>query len=85
MGAWDALERTLGPDETGNVVVGPAAALASKGCVVYNDTTDVAVGVYGLEDVVVVVTASGVLVCAKGDVQRVREVGRAAVERTGKP
>ena len=81
VGAWDALERTLGTDETGNVVVGPAATLDTKGCVVYNDTPDLAVGVYGLEDVVVVVTASGVLVCPKGDVQRVREVGRAAKEK----
>ncbi len=81
VGAWDALERTLGTDADGNVIVGPAATLDAKGCVVYNDTPDVAVGVYGLEGVVVVVTASGVLVCPKGDVQRVREVGRAAVEK----
>ena len=81
VGAWDALERTLGTDEGGNVVVGPAATLDASGCVVYNDAPGVAVGVCGLTDVVVVVTASGVLVCPKGDVQRVREVGRAAVEK----
>ncbi len=85
VGAWDALERTMTPDETDNVVVGPAAALESTGCVVYNDTADVAVGVYGLQDVVVVVTASGVLVCPKKDVQRVREIGRAAVAKIHEP
>ena len=81
VGAWDALERTLGTDDDGNVVVGPAATLDTKGCVVYNDTSNLAVGVLGLTDVVVVVTESGVLVCPKGDVQRVREVGRAAVAK----
>lgn len=79
VGAWDALERTLGTNDDGNVVVGAAAALDSKGCVVYNETSDLAVGVCGLEDVVVVVTSSGVLVCKKDDVQRVREIGRAAM------
>ena len=83
VGAWDALERTLGTDAAGNVVVGPAAALDTKGCVVYNDNPGLAVGVVGLENVVVVVTESGVLVCPKGDVQRVREVGRAAVAKVG--
>jgi len=77
VGAWDALERTLGTDGEGNVLVGPAAALDAKGCVVYNDTS-LAVGVCGVENIVVVVTATGILVCPKDDVQRVREIGRAA-------
>ncbi len=80
VGAWDALERTLGTNDDGNVVVGKAAALDTKGCVVYNDSSDLAVGVCGLENVVVVVTATGVLVCRKDDVQRVREIGRAALQ-----
>jgi mannose-1-phosphate guanylyltransferase len=79
VGAWDALERTLGTNDGGNVVVGPAAVMDSKGCVVYNDAGHVAVGICGLEDVVVVVTDSGVLVCRKEDVQRVREIGRSAI------
>lgn len=78
VGAWDALERTLGTNDEGNVIVGPAAALDAKGCVVYNETPNIAVGVCGLENVVVVVTPTGVLVCPKDDVQRVREIGRAA-------
>ncbi len=78
VGAWDALERTLGTNDEGNVIVGPAAALDSKGCVVYNETSNLAVGICGLENVVVVVTPTGVLVCPKDDVQRVREIGRAA-------
>ncbi len=78
VGAWDALERTRESDAAGNVVVN-AAALDTKGCVVYNET-DLAVGVCGVEGVVVVVTPDGVLVCRKEDVQRVREIGRAAVE-----
>ena len=79
VGAWDALERTMDADEAGNVVVGPAATLDTQNCVVYNET-DLAVGVCGVEGVVVVVTPSGVLVCRKEDVQRVREIGRAAME-----
>lgn len=81
VGAWDALDRTMSADEGGNVVVGPAAILDTKDCVVYNETSDLAVGVCGVEGIVVVVTESGVLVCRKEDVQRVREVGRAAVEK----
>ena len=80
VGAWDALERTLGRDSQSNAVVGSAAVLDSKGCVVYNDAGHIAVGVCGLEDIVVVVAESGVLVCHKRDAQRVREIGRAAEE-----
>lgn len=79
VGAWDALERTLGSSDSENVVVGAAAVLESKGCIVYNDASHIAVGICGLEDVVVVVTDSGVLVCRKDDVQRVRDIGRAAI------
>lgn len=81
VGAWDALERTLSTDPEGNVLVGPAVALESKGCVIYNDAPNVAIGVYGLEDVVVVLTDSGLLVCRKEDAQRVREISRAALDR----
>ena len=79
VGAWDALQRTLPADKDGNVVAGSAAVFDSRGCIVYNDAPSVAVGVCGLEDVVVVVTESGVLVCHKDDVQRVREIGRASL------
>jgi mannose-1-phosphate guanylyltransferase len=78
VGAWDAIARTIPGDEGGNVLVGPAAAIDSQRCVVYNDSSEIAVGICGLEDVVVVVTEKGVLVCRKDDVQRVRDIGRAA-------
>lgn len=77
VGAWDSLDRTKPLDPAGNVIEGPAAVLDAQNCVVVNDS-GLPVGVCGVENVVVVVTEHGVLVCRKEDAQRVREVGRAA-------
>jgi len=75
MGAWDALERAFVKDENGNVVQGRATILHSSGCVVVNDQ-ETAVGVLGLEDIVIVNTAGGVLVCPKSRAQEVRAIAQ---------
>lgn len=74
IGAWDALDRTMPHDEAGNVTQGGTLALVNtKNSIVVNET-GLAVGVLGMEDVVVVVTADAVLVCRKDDAQQVRGV-----------
>jgi len=75
MGAWDALERAFDKDEAGNVVQGNVTVLESSGCVIVNDQK-LPVGVLGLQDVVVVSTAEGVLVCPKGRAQEVRSIAQ---------
>lgn len=76
VGSWDALERSFDRDGNGNVVQGNVAALDSSGCVLVNES-HLKVGVLGVEDLVVVVSKDGVLVCHKG---RSQEVKRLAAE-----
>ena len=79
LGSWNALEEHL-PQISGNAVGGsPAAALVeSSGNVIWN-TTDKAVALLGVCDLVVVETQDALLVCAKDRAQEVRqEVGQLA-------
>lgn len=76
IGSYDALERSFGADEQHNVCIGDAVLLDSKNCIVINDASinTMSVGVIGMEDIVVVATADGILVCPKSRVQDVKKV-----------
>jgi mannose-1-phosphate guanylyltransferase len=74
LGSWDALARHLDQAD-GNAVGGlpPAALIESSGNVIWN-TTDKAIALLGVRDLVVVETQDALLVCAKDKAQEVRQV-----------
>lgn len=72
VGSWDALYDILPKDESGNVSAGDSVLLDSQGCVFYNRDGFTA-GV-GLEDIIVISDGGTILVCRRGDSQRVREI-----------
>jgi mannose-1-phosphate guanylyltransferase len=76
IGAWPALDRTMAHDDQGNVAIGDPVLIDCEDCIVYNEPggENVAVGVVGCEDVIVVVTSDGVLVAPKDRAQDVRRV-----------
>ncbi|MFO7974752.1 MAG: sugar phosphate nucleotidyltransferase [Candidatus Hydrogenedentota bacterium] len=76
IGAWPALDRTMARDAQGNVAIGDPVLVDCEDCIVYNeaDGENIAVGVVGCEDLVVVVTSDGVLVAPKDRAQDVRGV-----------
>ncbi len=75
VGSWDSLDRSFPHDESGNVVRGGAVVLESNNSIVVNDAeNEIKVGVYGVEDLIVVVTKDAVLVCKKDQAQQVREI-----------
>ncbi len=80
VGAWDAIERSHACDDLGNVARGSTVMLDAKGCIVVNESSEFFVGLVGVENVVVVATEHGVLVCDKSQVQRVRDVARKVYE-----
>ncbi len=71
LGSWDALERVLAADADGNAVLGEALAVDAADNVVAGDAH---VSLVGVEDLVVAAYDDRVLVAAKDDAQRVREV-----------
>ncbi len=76
VGSWDALTRFYPTDARGNVVVGDAVTLDTRDCVVYNEpgAEHMAVGVLGVEGLVVVVSSDGVLVLPRERSQDVRQI-----------
>ncbi|MBN1884937.1 MAG: mannose-1-phosphate guanylyltransferase [Candidatus Krumholzibacteriota bacterium] len=72
VGSWDALADVLDRDGDGNAVAGGCAAIDSRRCLFFNPGGFTAA--VGVDDLVVVVEGSTVLVCRKGDSQRVREL-----------
>lgn len=74
VGAWDALERSIGTNSDGNVLQGRTVLIDAADSIVYNENPDQTVAMVGVHDVVVVVTKDAILVCPKGDAQRVKEI-----------
>jgi mannose-1-phosphate guanylyltransferase len=80
VGSWAALPAIRAPDARGNVVVGQAAVLEGSGNIIVSDDRAGApfVGVLGVSDLVVIVTADAVLVIPKDRAQDVRQIVEAA-------
>jgi len=74
VGAWDALERSLDPDTTGNVSQGETVLVETSGSIAVNDTESQTVCVLGMTDVVVVATEDAILVTPKSHAQQVRKI-----------
>jgi mannose-1-phosphate guanylyltransferase len=83
IGAWPALDRALDHDDAGNVTMGDPVVVDTRNSIVYNapGAEGMAVGVVGVDDLVVVVTEDAVLVLPKDRAQDVREVVKALKER----
>jgi mannose-1-phosphate guanylyltransferase len=89
IGTWSALARHRDADMQGNVVVGEALALETKGSIIFADTGDESgktplVATFGVEDLVVVATDDAVLVCHRSQAQRVKEITQKLREHYGK-
>jgi mannose-1-phosphate guanylyltransferase len=85
VGSWDALERVYKADEAGNINVGGGLLMDSKNCIVMNSVGDetLSVAAIGIENLVIVATNDGILVCPKDRVQDVRKVVTALREQSG--
>lgn len=83
VGAWTALDDKREHDAAGNLLVGNPAVHDSKGCLVYNapGAERMALGVVGMEDVIVVATEDGVLVMPKDRAQDVRHIVKLLKDR----
>lgn len=85
VGSWDALPRVFPADAQGNVVVGSSVVLDSSNCVVVNRcaTGSTAVAVVGMDNVVVVATPDGILVCPANKAQDVKKVVQTLQKQDG--
>ncbi len=75
VGSWDSLFDVLEPDENGNVVVGAAhIGIDTKDSMVVSTDLNSIVVTMGLKGIIVVKTPDTVLICPRGESQRVKEL-----------
>jgi len=72
VGSWDEIYRLRDKDKNGNVKHGRTVLINSKNCMVLNDQRISAV--VGCEDLLIIDTDNGLLVCKRGESQSVKEV-----------
>ncbi len=72
VGSWDSLHEILSQDDRGNAGVGKFVALDSGGNVFFNPGGLTAA--IGVDDIIVVARGGTVLVCKRGESERVREI-----------
>jgi mannose-1-phosphate guanylyltransferase len=77
LGSWDALGRVHLADEAGNTILGTGEAVEASNNIIYNTNPDQVVQVFGVEELVVVVTPDAVMVCPKNRAQEVKKLARA--------
>jgi len=72
VGSWDEIYNLKSKDNSGNVKSGTTVMINSKNCLVINDQKITAV--VGVNDLLIVDTGNGLLVCKRGESQNVKEV-----------
>ncbi|MFZ1322077.1 MAG: mannose-1-phosphate guanylyltransferase [Ignavibacteria bacterium] len=72
VGAWDEVYNIKEKDPEGNVRKGMTVTEDTKNCLIINDMKIVAT--IGVEDLLIINTENGLLICKKGEAQRVKEV-----------
>lgn len=72
VGSWDEIYNMRKKDTNGNVKEGATVVVNSKNCLVINDQRIAAL--VGVEDLLVIDTDNGLLICKRGESQNVKEV-----------
>ena len=79
VGTWASLKRVLDLDDKGNYTRGDTICIDTKNCVVVGDGR--VIGTIGVENLVIVSSKNGILVCDRNRVQEVREIVKSIEEK----
>jgi mannose-1-phosphate guanylyltransferase len=75
VGSWESLFEVYNGNQEGNIVMGTEyIGINTTNSLVISDSTDRLVVTIGVKDLIVVDTQDAILVCSRGEAQRVREV-----------
>jgi mannose-1-phosphate guanylyltransferase len=75
VGSWDSLLDFLKRDDNGNVIIGDKQiTLDTKNSILYQSKSDRLVVTIGLDDIVIIDTGDALLVCKRGETQKVRKI-----------
>ncbi|GLX71210.1 mannose-1-phosphate guanylyltransferase [Paenibacillus glycanilyticus] len=70
VGTWTSLERIFSTDGDGNLRIGNIYPFATRNTIIYSEQQQVVV--IGIEDLIIVSTEEGLLICRKSDEQNVK-------------
>ncbi len=82
VGTWASLQRVLDLDDKGNYARGDTICIDTHDCVVVGDGK--VIGTIGVENLVIISSKNGILVCARNRVQEVREIAKSIEEKNSK-
>lgn len=74
IGSWNALKMIKTADAEDNVLGKGVYAIDSRNNIVVNDDENCAIGIIGLQNVAVIKSGNGILVCALEDEQKVKDL-----------
>jgi mannose-1-phosphate guanylyltransferase len=75
IGSWDSLFDFLPIDEKGNVIRSPdISVIDSHNVLVYSETREKFVAVIGVDDLIIVESENGLLICKKGQSEHVKAI-----------
>jgi mannose-1-phosphate guanylyltransferase len=80
MGTWELLYHGLPKDENGNAIVGTVQSIDTKNSLVFSKDNKIS-GLIGLENMIVVDTAQGLLVCPMEKANKVKELYKLIYEK----
>ncbi|MGO4110921.1 mannose-1-phosphate guanylyltransferase [Paenibacillus sp. YAF4_2] len=70
VGTWTSLERIFSTDGDGNLILGQVHPFATRNSIIYTEQQRIVT--IGIEDLIIVSTAEGLLICRKSDEQSVK-------------
>lgn len=74
LGSWDAVARKNPSDDDNNVIKGKATLKNTTGTLVINENPAIKIGVMGVDDVAIILTKDGLLVCKRDFAARLKEL-----------
>lgn len=81
VGTWSSLERMHAANEDGNVINGPVKAMSTQNSIILTEEHQTIV--IGVEDLIVVSTKNGLLVCPKSKEQNIKKALQSLMESKG--
>ncbi|MBE6378892.1 MAG: mannose-1-phosphate guanylyltransferase [Lentisphaerae bacterium] len=81
IGSWNALKEIKNADENGNVLDENVYTIEAKNNLVLSDDKDCAIGIIGLDNIAVIKSGNGFLVCALKDEQKVKNLTQQLPEK----
>jgi len=82
IGSWDSLYEFSDADQSGNLIDGDhIIEIGTENSIIYATDTKKMIAVVGMKDVIIISHENAVLICKKGESQRVKEVIRQIKEK----